>query len=121
MAGLESLAQSAGRCNREGKLGRGTFYVYEAKTPPIGSLKHHKQIAETMLAADPNLDLTAPETFRQYFDRLYAERSTDDKGIQVCRQMLNFEDTSRLFRMIDDVTTTVFIPYDAAAERVIAE
>ena len=121
MAGLESLAQSAGRCNREGKLERGSFFVYRAQTLPVGSLKHHKQIAETMLVSNANLELMAPETFREYFDRLYAERSTDEKGIQVSRQMLNFEDTARLFRMIDDVTTTVFVPYDATAERTIAE
>ncbi len=121
MAGLESLAQSAGRCNREGKLARGSFFVYHAETEPVGSLKHHKQIAETMLASNPSLDLTSTETFREYFDRLYAERSTDVKRIQVCRQMLKFEDTASLFRMIDDVTTTVFIPYDGGAERNIAE
>ncbi len=77
MGGLESLAQSAGRCNREGKLARGSFRVFRAPTEPVGSLKHHKEVAETMLASDPDLDLFVPETFRSYFDRLYAERPRD--------------------------------------------
>jgi len=121
MAGLESLAQSAGRCNREGKLDRGLFRVFRAATPPVGSLKHHKEIAETMLRGDPDLDLFAPTTFRSYFDRLYSERDRDVHGVQVSRQALNFEQTAIKFQMIDAVTTPVFIPYDSTANAAIEE
>jgi CRISPR-associated endonuclease/helicase Cas3 len=120
MAGLESLAQSAGRCNREGKLPSGFFHVFRAPTDPVGSLKHHKEIAETMLASDRDLDLFAPETFRGYFDRLYAERPRDVKNVQVVRQTLQFEETADRFRMIDEATTAVFVPFDANAARAIA-
>lgn len=119
MAGLESLAQSAGRCNREGKIARGSFRVFRAATEPVGSLKHHKQIAETMLAANGGIDLFAPATFQAYFDRLYAERPRDERNVQVSRQLLQFEETRDRFRMIDDATTTVFVPFNASARRVI--
>lgn len=115
MAGLESLAQSAGRCNREGKLERGLFNVFHAPTQPVGSLKHHKELAETMLRANPDLDLFAPGTFRSYFDRLYAERDRDVHGVQVSRQSLRFEETGDRFHMIDSSTTPVFVPYDREA------
>jgi CRISPR-associated endonuclease/helicase Cas3 len=120
MAGLESLAQSAGRCNREGNLDSGSFRVFRAPTQPVGPLKHHKEIAETMLAFDPGLDLFAPETFRGYFDRLYAESPRDVKNVQVARQSLQFEETADRFRMIDEATTTVFVPFDDRAARAIA-
>lgn len=120
MAGLESLAQSAGRCNREGRLAAGSFRVFRAPTEPVGSLRHHKQIAEVMLAADPELDLCAPSTFRSYFDQLYGERSRDEKNVQTARQLLQFEQTADRFRMIEDDATPVFVPFDSAAEEVIA-
>lgn len=119
MAGLESLAQSAGRCNREGRLEFGDFHVFNSPTEPPGILKHHRDIAAVMLKHDPNLDLMTPETFRQYFDRLYSRRSLDSRGIQALRQELRFESTAAEFRMIDDATETVFVPYGAAGRRAI--
>jgi len=121
MAGLESLAQSAGRCNREGRLARGIFCVYRAPTEPVRALKHHKEIAETMLRANRDLDLFAPSTFRSYFDRLYAEASRDEKNIQVPRQALEFETTAERFRMIDDITTPIFVPYSDAGAAAIRD
>ena len=46
MAGLDSLAQAAGRCNREGKLDKGEFYVFvpEGK-PPIGDIRKSQATA----------------------------------------------------------------------------
>jgi CRISPR-associated endonuclease/helicase Cas3 len=52
-----------------------------------------------------------PETFRAYFDRLYAMRGPDPRGIQALRETLRFEETAKAFRMIDDSGATVFVPY----------
>jgi CRISPR-associated endonuclease/helicase Cas3 len=119
MAGFESLAQSAGRCNREGRLHRGAFRVFRAPTEPPATLRHHLQIAEAMLAGDPGLDLLEPRTFRAYFERLYHERDRDARRIQPLRQELLYERTAAEFRMIDEATTTVFIPFDVSARRAI--
>jgi len=122
MAGLEALAQSAGRCNREGRLpGFGTFVVYNAPTAPPALLRHHLDVAKTMLAVSPELSLTSPETFRNYFDRLYGQQNTDSKAIQALRQDLKFKETSQAFRMIDEGTTTVFVPWRKAGARAIDE
>lgn len=112
MAGLESLAQAAGRCNREGRLdSRGRFAVFEAPTEPPRLLKLHRDVARVMLRADPGLDLTRPETFRRYFDQLYTMRNLDARGIQPMRESLQFEHVAKAFRMIDDAGETVFIPF----------
>lgn len=116
MAGFESLAQSAGRCNREGRIDRGSFRVFRAPTEPVGSLRHHLQIGEAMLAAHPELDLLSPATFRSYFDRLYSEKDRDAHGIQPMRQALRYEDVASAFRMIDEATTTIIVPFDKQAE-----
>ena len=121
MAGLESLAQSAGRCNREGLQSKGDFFVYEAPTAPPKSLRLHKDVAQTMLDAEPDLDIFQPTTFRRYFDRLYAHKDLDLPGIQSMRAALRFEATAEAFRMIDQATTTIFVPFDDRARAVLKE
>lgn len=119
--GLESLAQAAGRCNREGRLAAGDFFVFLAPTEPPASLAHHRDIARIMLAADPSLDLTHPATFRAYFDRLYGNRSTDVHQIQRLRKDLGFASVARQFRMIEDAGTPVFVPYGERGRSVVEE
>jgi CRISPR-associated endonuclease/helicase Cas3 len=54
MAGLDSIVQAAGRCNREGRLERGDVYLFRAPTsPPKGILTKALEASETMLRADP--------------------------------------------------------------------
>lgn len=120
MAGLESLAQSAGRCNREGLLpGKGRFVVFNPQTSPPGLLKLHQEVARVMLRNEPGLDLWSPATFRGYFDMLYATRNLDAKRIQPLRQGLRFEEVARTFQMIDDAGETVFVPYGKEGRKAI--
>ena len=121
MAGLESLAQSAGRCNREGRLSKGDFFVYEAPTAPPKSLQLHKVVAQTMLDGEPDLDIFQPATFRSYFDRLYAHKDLDRPGIQGMRAALRFEATAKEFQMIDQATTTILVSFDDRARAAIKE
>jgi CRISPR-associated endonuclease/helicase Cas3 len=121
MAGLESLAQAAGRCNREGRRPLGRFVVFRAESDPPPGLRQHAEIALAMLARRTDLDLLHPSTFREYFDRLYASTSRDAHGVQPLREALRFEATASAFRMIDDSGATVFIAFDLRAERAIEE
>jgi CRISPR-associated endonuclease/helicase Cas3 len=123
MAGLESLAQAAGRCNREGALGeqgkKGQFFVFLPETEPPRGLRHHFEIAQVMLAGHPQMDIFRPATFRDYFDRLYGTSSRDAHGIQPLREALRFAATAEAFRMIDDASDTVFVPFGKDGERAI--
>lgn len=116
MAGLESLAQSAGRCNREGTRPKGDFFVYEAPTSPPKSLQLHKVVAQTMLDGTPDLDIFEPATFQNYFSRLYALKELDQPLVQPKRAALNFQETAEAFRMIEQASTTVFVPFDDRAK-----
>jgi len=115
MAGLESLAQSAGRCNRNGDLPTGRFEIFTAPTAPPRSLASHHQTAQIMVESARNeareLDLFSPATFRAYFDRLYAREDRDARRVQQSRDTLQFETTAERFRMIADETTTIFVPH----------
>jgi CRISPR-associated endonuclease/helicase Cas3 len=120
MAGLESLAQAAGRCNREGQLPHGEFRVFNAPTAPPGELRHHADIAQVMRRLNSDLDLMAPDTFRGYFDRLYSQKPTDALGVQRLRESLLFRTTADTFKMIEDSSATVFVPYEQEGSKAVA-
>lgn len=103
LAGLDSLAQAAGRCNREGLLARGELRVFVAETsPPPGVPRKGLAITQGLLNADPALDISSSAPHRTYFERLYSASDTDAKAIQASRARLNFEDVAAQYRLIED-------------------
>lgn len=125
MAGLDAVAQAAGRCNREGRLvdtaGRpvlGLVEVFVAPTePPAGVLRAALGVARSMLAANPRLDLQDPAVFERYFRSLYFTQCLDDEGIQADRMSLKFKEVARKFRMIDsEGTVPVVVRWGEAAK-----
>ncbi len=120
LAGLDSIVQAAGRCNREGLAAEGRVYVFRAPTlPPQGVLRRGFDVMNTMLAANGALDPTDPEVCRDYFREFYFANSLDEHGIQSARAELNFATVAREFRLIEDeCTKSVIVPYGDAERRV---
>jgi CRISPR-associated endonuclease/helicase Cas3 len=118
LAGLDSLAQAAGRCNREGALERGELRVFVAETaPPPGVLTRGQRITEGMLRADPALDLSSSAPHRTYFERLYTTGETDKKAIQAARARLNFQEVAGLYKLIeDDWSEPVIVRFGRASD-----
>jgi CRISPR-associated endonuclease/helicase Cas3 len=118
LGGLDSLAQAAGRCNREGRLphkGQVIFFRAETKPPSGLPLKGLKAIEEMLAAGEINLD--DPDAYDTYFRRLYLACEPDPRGIQTLRESLSFQTVATQLRLIDDAATPVVVPYGAAAER----
>ncbi len=126
LAGLDSLAQAAGRCNREGRLaGLGVLRVFLAETePPPGILQQALEITRIMLRAGP-IDLFDPDTHTRFFARLYGAGGAnvhDEKGIQQLRAELSFEQVADKYRIIDqDWAAPVAVPWDERARKAVAE
>ncbi len=118
LAGLDSLAQAAGRCNREGRLAIGELRVFVAETrPPPGVLTSGLAITEGMLRAEPGLAFLDGGHYRTYFERLYGTADTDKNAIQSARAGMRFEDVADAYRMIeDDWSAPVIVRYGRASE-----
>lgn len=121
LAGLDSIAQAAGRCNREGKLlepGKVVIFI-PPKKAPIGILRKAADTALIMLAADNNKDLLDGSIYQRYFFELYGKaNSIDSKDIlsllkpekQNCG--IYFRTAAEKFRIIDDSKQkSILIPY----------
>jgi len=117
LAGLDSLAQAAGRCNREGRLARGRLEVFVPPTrPPPGAPRAGEAVTRAMRSANPALDLFSPAVHEQFFQQLYATATLDALGIQPLRAARAFEQVAERFRLIEDGATEVVIPWERAAE-----
>lgn len=114
LAGLDSIAQAAGRCNREGRLeGGGKVVVFVPPKPaPPGLLRQGESACREVLrdAADSPL---ARARFAAYFEHLYYGCQLDKAGI--CNDLfmaggrldgrelaVNFRTAAEKFRLIDD-------------------
>lgn len=128
LAGVDSLAQSAGRCDREGKLTAaagepaGRFIVFRAPTPPpAGTLRAAQSATESLkklLAAEgTELDPFDPEHGRLFFREFYGTQDLNRGDILSEIEALNFANVAALFQMIDDGTNTVVVPWGQGAER----
>ena len=112
-AGLDSILQAAGRCNREGKQGICTTHVFslDAEHPlPKGFITQCNNARRNM---GSNIDWFSPEAMTSYFHQLYSRtESFDRKDIKYYLYNpaeLMFETAASEFRLIDDVTTSVIV------------
>jgi CRISPR-associated endonuclease/helicase Cas3 len=122
LAGLDSLAQAAGRCNREGKLpGKGVLEIFVAETqPPPGELQQAlgaARITASRHGGKPEL-FADPSLYDDYFLQFYGT-PVDEKAIQTDRAALHFETVAKNFQMIDNGQESLVIPYDDSCREIL--
>lgn len=117
MGPLDSIAQAAGRCNREGKLSSGEVIVFdpaEGSLPP-GPYRTGTMLTRTLLQQSV-IDLADPQTYQQYFTRYYGLVNRDEPRVQAARRMFDYPEVAARFRMLADDTFSVIVLYSSVVQ-----
>ncbi len=119
LAPMESIIQSAGRCNREGKMdipgNVRIFRLSNSGTPD----KQYKALAEYALSLyqGNESNLHNYNIFTKYYSQsmdLFIDG--DEKNINQLRNTFNFKTVAGVYRLIDNKTTSIFIHCDETNE-----
>jgi CRISPR-associated endonuclease/helicase Cas3 len=127
LAGLDSIAQAAGRCNRNGRLARlGRTHVFQPEdTKGEAYFRDTAQVAGQVFELHD--DLLGEEAIRHYFDLYYyrnEKRWDERKILERLRTVpgnrdfpfaFDFKSIADDFRLIDDWQVPVIIPFDKRA------
>ena len=132
LAGVDSLAQSAGRCDREGRRSMevgepaGRFVVFRAPTPPpAGTLRTAMettdmllQLARTEPELDGSLDPFNPKHGELFFRYFYSAKRLDQFQILTEIEQRNFANVNAKFQMIDNNgMQPIVVPYGEGLSR----
>ena len=134
-AGLDSVIQAAGRCNRENKRPKGESVVRVFKIlDGDRKIPHYIQLPgeiTDIIAEEFKEDISSNAAIKEYFDLLHVFKGKeylDDRKIldenfdpASLDENFDFASIAEKFRIIDRGGRNVFIPLDGAAEKILAE
>lgn len=143
MTGLDSLAQSAGRCNRNGELEYGVIYLIMLEDENTGNMEEllqngrvTGQIIRDYDQGDREDSLLMPRWMEQYFKKVYqyasgrmnfpvtntgtniTELLSNGFGVETRKNLLNaaYKTAGQMYRVIDDYSFGVIVPYGEGAK-----
>lgn len=143
MAGLDSLAQTAGRCNRNGEMEYGTICLIELEGENTGNmeeLRRNIRVTEGLIGqyhdGGSEDSLLAPEWMDKYYQYVYSEASDQMNfpmekwdanilellsrgfGPEAKKNAMNqaYKTAGQAYRVIDDNSFGVIVPYKKGAE-----
>ena len=128
LAGVDAIAQAAGRCNREGRQERGRTFVFRSEhTRSEAYFRETGSIAAQVL--DLYHDPLSPEAIARYFRLYYWEQQQRwdrhrilnlfhlDATNEALPFLFSFASAAERFRLIDEVHKPVIVPWGAEGRR----
>ncbi len=120
ISGLDSVIQSAGRCNREGRPGTGFMHIFTFEDSGVPkNLKMRANLTQSLL--NEYEDIFSAECIADYYKRLYGvlERNVDSGTIyrdDMKPNAIPFRDYADSFNLIESDSINVVIPCKENAE-----
>jgi CRISPR-associated endonuclease/helicase Cas3 len=121
IAGLDSIAQAAGRCNREGELNKtgklGEVHVFvPPKSPPGGQLRKGEDTTIELMSLE-GFNPQHPDAFTRYFYLFYSKLNDTGRRFKEWFEdeakdiRIHFRTASKNFNLIDESSQTLFVNY----------
>ena len=119
MAGLDSILQAAGRCNREGRrdASESEVVVFSLSNGVPKGMQPNAVAAEIAMEGVDPIDESA--VIQRYFDQLYwqkGDQAMDMKDMMKLCARPNMESIAKAFHLIESDTRTVYVPTEANAK-----
>lgn len=127
IAGVDSITQAAGRCNREGRISLGEVLLFRLPhDPPMGMLRKAAGTTQSLLGKFPGDQLLSEQAIHEYFRMLYwkEKQHWDSKEILPMHLKIgqvNFESIANAYRLIEDDTLSVIVPYSRRGRSIIGK
>jgi CRISPR-associated endonuclease/helicase Cas3 len=132
LAGIDSIAQAAGRCNRERKIKEGgRVYVFKPvdRKPPAGFIARTVGVTKEVFDINKKMDLLSLKNIKYYFEKLYSVDADGLDGKNILRNIKNssgrleypFKTIANDFNLIDNNTFSLVIRYDEKCEEILKD
>lgn len=124
MGPLDSIAQAAGRCNRNGGIEAGELCVFvpeDEKYPPGGGYQQGADITKVLLKEPRKPSIDNPADFERYFRSLYGIAKLEQGPLFDAIWSKRFVEVRKEYRVIDQDTVNVLVAYDPEIYRSLAE
>ncbi|WP_296810074.1 CRISPR-associated endonuclease Cas3'' [Thiocapsa sp.] len=120
-APLESIAQAAGRCNREGRLREaGEVLVFDPedlgdwrRRYPTHAYFQAAEVTRRILLEQGAIDINDPGAFRDYYRQLYdlTQPGSQNPAFDDAIKSRDFAEIARLYRLIEQDAIQVLVPW----------
>lgn len=112
LAGLDSILQAGGRCNREGLRDSGEVFVFETDEPIQNELEARASIVRDFLRN--NVDIASEEAVELYYKRLFNFKEKEIESNSIAKDVkgldkIPFRKYAEDFRLVEADTISVVI------------
>jgi len=127
MGPLEAIAQAAGRCNRDGRVSHGEVTVFrpEDEGYPPGAYRQASDATKMFLRSKgpTGMNINSPALFEEYYRLLYQLARPEQKRPELLEAIRrqDFAKVARLYRLIEQDSINILVPYKRALYERLAE